>query len=142
MIEINSTVKKRIDNDLISRVVALFLKEYKREGLDVSISTVGEARMRRLNKVYRGIDRATDVLSFAEDGKDPWPGEPAALGEVVLCPAVIARQAGRFSHTPKEELAFILVHGLLHLIGRDDDTEKGRLAMIEEGKEFLKKIKR
>lgn len=93
-----------------------------REGVrraDVSVVFGDDALLRTLNARYRGIDRATDVLSFtwADDG----PGAPrrALEGELVLSTARIAAQARRYRHSPGAELLRLVTHGLLHLCGHD-----------------------
>ena len=76
---------------------------------------VDATEMRRLNREYRGKDYATDVLSF--EGV-----EPDSLGELVLCQAVLREQAQRTGLTPRHELGYMLVHGVLHLLGYDHET--------------------
>ena len=94
---------------------------------EVSLSWVDDERMRELNAAWRGIDRVTDVLSFECD--DPASGadgeEAVELGDIVLAPAQIARQAPGFGNTPEDECRLMLVHGLLHLLGYDhlEDAE-------------------
>jgi probable rRNA maturation factor len=76
---------------------------------ELGIAFVGPGEMRALKREHLGIDEPTDVLSFPIDGNDPLPpGEPRALGDVVLCPQVV----GADWRSP-------LVHGLLHLLGHD-----------------------
>jgi probable rRNA maturation factor len=86
------------------------------EGVDegeLGIAFVGEEEMRSLKREHLGIDEATDVLSFPLDGRDEVPdGVPRALGDVVLCPAVV----GKAWRGP-------LVHGLLHLLGYEHGDE-------------------
>ena len=87
---------------------------------ELGLAFVGKEEMRRLKREHLGIDEATDVLSFPLDGRDPLPpGVPRALGDVVLCPAVV----GAGWRRP-------LAHGLLHLLGYDhgDDMEERELA--------------
>jgi len=80
---------------------------------ELGIAWVGEDEMRALKHEHLGIDEATDVLSFPLDGRDELPqGIPRALGDVVLCPAVIG-----------EEWRWPLVHGLLHLLGYEHGDE-------------------
>ena len=80
---------------------------------ELGISWVGRDEMRALKREHLGIDEATDVLSFPLDGRDALPpGEPRALGDVVLCPDVV----GEHWREP-------LVHGLLHLLGYDHGAE-------------------
>ncbi|HEX6723789.1 MAG TPA: rRNA maturation RNase YbeY [Gaiella sp.] len=76
---------------------------------ELGIAFVGADEMRALKREHLGIDEPTDVLSFPIDGASPLPeGEPRALGDVVLCPAVVG-----------DEWRWPLVHGLLHLLGHE-----------------------
>jgi probable rRNA maturation factor len=147
MIEINNTTKQRVNEKSLTELAAKFLRVHKRAGYSLSIAIIGDAGMRRLNRNYRGKDKTTDVLSFgAADAAD----KAKYLGEIVLNIREAARTdkyaalwreiggAGR----PKvgQVLDFLLVHGLLHLIGYDDATEKERLEMLVKGRKFLEKI--
>ena len=98
----------------------------------VSVTYVGEARMRELNAEWRGVDAPTDVLSLeCERPDDPAlaPGEPCELGDIVLAPAYVARQAAAFGTTEADECRLLLVHGLLHLLGHDHLDEAEAVAM-------------
>ena len=88
----------------------------------VALSIVTDDRMRELNLEWRGIDRCTDVLSLeCERPDDPYlaPGEQCELGDIVLAPEYIARQAESFGTTAADETRLLLVHGMLHLLGYD-----------------------
>ena len=102
----------------------------------MSVAFVGDQAMRSLNKAYRRKDKPTDVLSFVYKEK-AWPGEPELLGEIVIDYQQIKRQAKPAKKSERQELVFILVHGLLHLAGYDDKTERERLNMIKIGEEFI-----
>ena len=113
----------------------------EREGVDrpcmVSVSVVSEERMRVLNEAWRDVDRATDVISLeCERPDDPAlaPGEPCELGDIVLAPTYIARQAASFGTTEADEFRLLLTHGLLHLLGYDhlDDEEAEAMEAREE----------
>jgi probable rRNA maturation factor len=90
------------------------------EDMEVSVLLVDEDTIAALNEQHMGKDGPTDVLAFPidEPGETP-PDQPAVLGDVVLCPAVCAAQAPRFSRSEHEELQVLTVHGLLHLLGMD-----------------------
>ena len=134
MIEINNKTRSKIDLELVKKTAEKFLKYYKLKKKEVSIAFVGDTTIKELNKQYRDQDNITDVLAFC--------GEDDCLGEIVIDYAQIKRQAKRFSNSVKEELVFILVHGLLHLLGHEDKTEKGKKNMERLGEEFIKlKIK-
>ena len=84
---------------------------------DLGIAFVGPDEIRRLKQEHLGIDEATDVLSFPIDGTSELPGElPRQLGDVVICPQVVA-----------DEWRRPLVHGLLHLLGYDHGAEMSEL---------------
>jgi probable rRNA maturation factor len=133
MIEINNTTKYKIDEKSIKKVAAEFLRRRRLSRKDVSIAFIGDKEMRRLNRRYRKKDKTTDVLSFAEEGEDA-----GFFGEIVISPAQIKKQARENGNTFKQELIFILVHGLLHLAGYDDCIEKDRINMIKLGEKFIK----
>jgi len=130
-IEINNRTKLKIDLGLVKKIASAFGKAHKVGDKEVSLAIVGDAEMKQLNRRYRGQNRPTDVLSFA--------GDDDFLGELVIDYAQVKRQAGRFGQTAREELVFILTHGLLHLIGYDDKTGKQRQKMVKLAEEFIKK---
>jgi len=94
--------------------------------------------MRRLNRNYRSQDYATDVLSFTYDA-DRAAGEPL-LGEVVIAPAVAAAQARRFHTNAETEMRRLLVHGILHLLGYDHETDRGEMNRLQA--ELMRKTSR
>lgn len=90
---------------------------------ELGVAFVGEAEMRDLKREHLGVDESTDVLSFPIDGRDQLPaGEPRALGDVVLCPAVVG-----------SDWQWPLVHGVLHVLGYDhgDEMEARERAHLE-----------
>lgn len=106
----------------------------------VSISIVGDDRMRELNAEWRGRDTATDVISLEcerPDDPDLAPGEPCELGDIVLAPDYIARQAACFGTTAADEFRLLLVHGALHLLGYDHLEEEEAEVMEAREDELL-----
>jgi probable rRNA maturation factor len=89
----------------------------------VSVALVSDRRVRALNRLYRGLDRNTDVLSF--------PGESAFLGDIVIARGVARRQASAAGHSELSELRTLALHGLLHLLGYDHDADNGRMQRVE-----------
>lgn len=85
----------------------------------VAIEFVGSERIRELNREHRGRDEPTDVLSFPVDGADPTGGGPRELGDVVICP----------EHTA--DLREAVVHGVLHLVGMDHETDNGEMLALQ-----------
>lgn len=94
--------------------------------LTVVVTT--DRRIRRLNRQWRGLDTATDVLSFPA-GDDPGPVRH--LGDLVISRETAARQARQAGHPLATELRVLALHGLLHLLGYDHERDSGRMARIE-----------
>ncbi len=136
-IEITKLIKGSINKTLVTRAIETTLRFGKIRG-DVSIVFVGDARIKTLNHHYRKKNTVTDILSFREaETEMPTKG---FVGELVIDYAQIKRQAKKFSHSVHFELAFIVIHGTLHLLGYEDDTEKGRKLMERLGLELIKKV--
>jgi len=85
--------------------------------------------MRRLNREWRKKDRATDVLSFAYGG-EVVDGMPF-LGEIVIAPEIAALQAAKYVVPPEREIRRLIVHGALHLVGYDHETDGGEMARLQ-----------
>lgn len=133
MVEINNKTKSRINSVLVKLVAEKFLKKNGKSGHEISIVFVGDKLIRSLNKKYRKKDKITDILSFVGDGN--------FLGEVIIDYAQIKRQAEIYKHSAMKELIFILVHGLFHLLGHEDETEKGRIKMEKLSEKFINNLK-
>ena len=105
-------------------------------GAEVGVVLVGAEAMRTLNRDHRGRDEPTDVLSFPIDEEGVGlEGVPRLLGDVVLCVPVLLDQAAERGVEPGEELADLLVHGVLHLLGYDHETDDG--AMLRRQDELV-----
>ncbi len=131
--------KVSIETSFIRDVVmsALRIEGYPRPP-DVSIALVDDAYIRVLNREYRGVDQPTDVLAFPMEG-DRARGEPA-LGDIVISLERARDQARQFKHRIRREVALLAVHGVLHLLGYEDDTEAGASAMWSRQKRLLEQI--
>jgi len=130
------------------------------EGAELSVLITGDRRMRTLNRDYRGIDRTTDVLSFsmldaAQAGKwgtgntgvAGWQartgdGPPVVLGDIVISAPKAAAQAKEAGHPLSDEVCFLLVHGILHLVGYDHETGEADKRKMERKQEALLKLMR
>ncbi|HZU11390.1 MAG TPA: rRNA maturation RNase YbeY [Chloroflexota bacterium] len=100
--------------------------------VEISVRVTGDAEIRELNRAYRSVDRPTDVLSFAfVEGETPPlpPGIPVPLGEVVVSYPYAERQAAELEHSIELELAWLVIHGTLQLLGYRHDTEAAATAM-------------
>jgi len=85
--------------------------------------------MRSINSAYRGQDHATDVLSFSYEGMNV--EGLSCLGEIVIAPEFAANQAIRYGISPDSELGKLLVHGTLHLLGYDHETDNGQMSRFQ-----------
>ena len=111
-----------------SGATALARRVLAEEGVDdgeLGLAFVGPDEMRALKREHLGIDEATDVLSFPIDGRALLPeGVPRQLGDLVVCPAVASAEG-----TP---IATLLVHGVLHLVGYDHETDGGAMLVRQD----------
>ena len=111
------------------RVVAEVVRRMHPAAAEVHVVLTGDDELRRLNRTYRGLDRPTDVLSFA-DG-DPLPTGGVLLGEIVLSLDAARRQAAELGHGELRELEELVLHGTLHLLGHDHERDRGEMAALE-----------
>ncbi|HPN90297.1 MAG TPA: rRNA maturation RNase YbeY [Bacilli bacterium] len=105
----------------------------------LSVIFVNEEEMHQINKQYRNIDRSTDVISFAEvdSGYDHLPYE---LGDIFVNTDRVKSQADSFGHSEKREFAFLILHGMLHLLGYDHQTETDEKRMFALQDEILNRL--
>lgn len=103
---------------------ALLAAAARRQGAEVSVLLCGDARMRRLNRTFRAIDRPTDVLSFPS-------GESGFLGDLAIDVPYAARQARARGHALDREVKVLLAHGVLHLLGHDHETDGGEMFRLQ-----------
>lgn len=96
----------------------------------LSVVFVGARRMQELNRNYRGKEYATDVLSFSY-GPETIDGKPF-LGEIVIAPEIARQQAERYRQNPERELRKLMVHGILHLLGYDHETDRGEMNRLQD----------
>ena len=107
--------------------------------LEIGLTLADDGALQQLNEQYRGVDEATDVLSFPLFERDElerfrmdpaaFPERPALLGDVVISLPTARRQAVEYGHSLLREVVFLFVHGLLHLLGYDHDEEGARRQM-------------
>ncbi len=102
----------------------------RRASGEVTIALVSDVRMRTLNRTFRGVDDATDVLSFPVSDSAP-RSVVRSIGDVVIATGVATRQARAAGHPLSTELRVLALHGLLHLLGFDHETDDGRMARTE-----------
>ncbi|MGO4544386.1 rRNA maturation RNase YbeY [Paenibacillus sp. 2TAB23] len=147
----NDQDKQEIPDAWISKLEQLLQLAGESEGIaggEVSLTFTGDEEIHELNREYRGIDRPTDVLSFAmqEDGVDELDiifeveheedADPISgmLGDIIISVDTALAQSEEYGHSLEREIGFLFVHGFLHLIGydhQDDETEAEMTAKQE-----------
>jgi len=132
MIEINNLTKVPIDKELLKRIAKQILsKEGIQEEVELSAAIVDEREIQKLNRIYRGKDKPTDVLSFVENSHFIFPpSSPKQLGEIVICQSQI--KGGK-----EKGIIKVFVHGLLHLLGYSHEDEKDAKVMEAKQKKYL-----
>jgi probable rRNA maturation factor len=108
----------------------------------ISLHLVGDETIRALNAEHRARDAATDVLSFPlyEPGFVLPPGEPVHLGDVVVSYPRAVAQADEYGHSVEREVAYLVAHGVLHVLGYDHEQEPERRRMRQKEEEALQPL--
>ena len=128
-IEITNLTKGKISEKKLKKLGGLVLRKENNKGKNLSVVLVSPQRMRKFNKAYRGKDKSTNVLAF--------PGGNEALGEIVLCPFVIRKDALEYKISFKRAVSWMFVHGLLHLLGYNHKTSNDEKKMIQKEQQYL-----
>jgi len=123
--------------ELVKQVALAVVVDY--EASEVSVSFVGTDEIRGLNRDYRGKDSETDVLSFPVSDEFI-VGAEQPLGDIVICMDVARRQAEDYGHRIERELAFLVAHGMLHLLGLDHETPEDEAEMQAAQDEVLGRL--
>ena len=115
-----------------------------RRAVDVSILLTNDSALRKLNAVFRGKDKPTNVLSFpaeSDDGRPPGAkGQPRALGDIAIALGVLTREAKAEGKTLTAHLSHLVVHGVLHLLGYDHERDEDALTMERLEKRILARL--
>jgi probable rRNA maturation factor len=133
----DSQSKVEPDRARLRQLVKSLARRERAKGGEVSIVFVDDAYIRHLNGRYLGVRRATDVISFPLGGDDG-PDDGDLLGEVYVSTERAVAQARRLHVGLSEEMARLVVHGVMHLLGYRDDTPSSRRVMIRRQESFLR----
>ncbi len=104
----------------------------------LTVRVVGLREARRLNRTFRGIDRATNVLSFPASGLDEIA--PEYLGDIAICAPLVAREARDQGKPRRDHFAHLVVHGVLHLLGFDHQCDADAVVMEKREREVLSSL--
>ncbi len=136
-----------VDENLKDTVVEAIEKVGELYGLDnaeVSVTLTDNEHIHEINREYRKVDRPTDVISFAlNEGDEPEieGGAPVnVLGDLIISMEKVAEQAAEYGHSNRREIAFLTVHGMLHLLGYDHIEEADRVEMRKEEDFVMEKL--
>jgi probable rRNA maturation factor len=131
-VDVPEAFATEVDVENITAAIATTLQHLQVDSASLTLVITTDASIQELNRIYRGVDKPTDVLSFParEPGQEPelaLPPELAEemgdyLGDLVIAFPYAARQAKRYHNTVDAELRLLVVHGTLHLLGYDHDT--------------------
>jgi probable rRNA maturation factor len=124
VVVLNRQRRQRVDRSRI-RGVLKGAGRTLRTGGEVAVVFAGDGLLRRLNREFRGKDRPTDVLSF------PGEGGEAGLGDIVISVPTATRNARRQGHGVLEELEVLALHGFLHVLGYDHESDDGEMDRLE-----------
>jgi rRNA maturation RNase YbeY len=139
-ISVNTRLFPFADEDFLYRAADITLQALELNSVGVTISLEGNDRIRELNRKYRGLDEATDVLSFESGEIDLETGD-LYMGDVVISLPKVREQARQAGHAVRDELALMVVHGILHLKGYDHGDQKTEKEMFTLQNEILSRIK-
>lgn len=122
MIELDNHTDLTIDTDALEHIASELTK------LPIELVITDNETIQSLNAQYRGKDKPTDVLSFPIDQEIP--GMP--LGSIIISETFVREKADELGHTYQDELSLLFIHGLLHLLGYDHETDNGQMRQKEE----------
>ena len=137
--------KIKVSEDLLEKIHDIIVETLHYEGYDdnyeVSLSFVDNEEIHELNKEFRGVDRATDVLSFPllTDEFDV-EIEEESLGDIVISLERALEQSEEYNHSFEREVCFLVCHSMFHLLGYDHDTEENTIEMREKEEHILNKL--
>ena len=143
-VDVNNESDYEINELEISSQAAFLLRSlHINPAAELSVMLVDEVAMAALHEKFMDEPGSTDVLSFPMDelraGTSDKPSEEGILGDVVLCPAVAARQGEQAGHSMEVELRLLLTHGVLHLLGHDHEEPDEHKVMFSLQAELLAK---
>ena len=151
MIEVNQNAISELPNEekLIKEVVSRVLEEEKvLPEVDVYITLTNNEEIHKINKEYRDVDRPTDVLSFPMYERDEIAGLKndtddeieKILGDIIVSIEKVREQAEEYGHSFERELAYLVTHGMLHLLGYDHMIEEEKAVMRKREEEILETL--
>jgi probable rRNA maturation factor len=140
LVAIDPAFARRVQADWLTGIARITLEHEGVGDCQLSVAITTDAEVHALNRRYAGEDRATDVLSFSQEEGEPFaspPEEPRHLGDVIISLETAERQAAEAGHDLDAEVAHLLAHGILHLLGYDHAEPEEEGAMRERERAVL-----
>ena len=135
---INDSNKKVLEKEILNNYVNYLVEKLDLKNCEFNIILTTNKKIHEINKEYRGIDRETDVISFAlEDNKDILYDDFRLLGDIYISIDKCYSQAMEYGHSRVRELCFLATHGVLHLLGYDHMNEEDEKKMFSLQNELL-----
>ena len=128
------------DYDYLNKVLDYAIKKLNINNSYFSVIFIDDDEMHKMNKEYRGIDRTTDVLSFALNDNKRIDAPINTLGDIFISIPKMISQAECYKHSEMRELSFLTIHGLLHLLGYDHMNSDDELVMFGLQDEILSEL--
>ena len=140
-ITITNETDEYVDETLLNKVADYAMKSEDVNNGVVNIIIVDNKKIREINKKYRGIDRETDVISFALEDDDTFIELPIrVLGDIYISIDKVKVQASEYGHSEKREICFLVVHGILHLLGYDHMNTSDEKVMFSKQDKILDEL--
>ena len=127
MIDLDNRTDKNYNFALLEQIAGMLSVR------EIELLLTDDNEIAQINREFRGIDKATDVLSFPSD---PFPNAP--LGSIIISVDKVQSIAEELGHTPDDEIALLFIHGMLHLLGYDHEVDYGE--MRERERELVKEF--
>jgi probable rRNA maturation factor len=128
---LNNQKKIRVALPPLEKFSKKALRALKLKSDSAAIALVTDAEIAHLNKTYRKKNKPTDVLSFPAQHSRRHPNKREFLGDIAIAPAVARRYAKKNGRSLQTEICVLILHGLLHLLGYDHETDRGQMDRIE-----------
>lgn len=137
--EIFNETEEKLDKEIkeLTDLLNFALKREKLDNVEFNIIFIDNERIHEINKNYRGVDRPTDVISFALEDNKTIELDHRLLGDIYISIEKAHEQAEEYGHSFKRELSFLAIHGLLHLLGYDHMKEEDEKVMFKKQDDIL-----
>lgn len=140
-INITNNTLENIDEELLYKVANYALESEAVDNAILNIIIVDNEYIHKINKEYRGVDRETDVISFALEDDDTFVKLPIRiLGDIYISIDRVKSQAKDYGHSEQREISFLVVHGILHLLGYDHVKEDEEKVMFDKQERILDEL--